>query len=52
MNDPDAWMLSEEADTNSYSRNSGATVSARRIKSLIEQVTGMLFVRPDVYDMD
>jgi hypothetical protein len=40
--DPDAWDVSEEIDTDGRSRS---TISSRRIKSLIEQVTGELGLR-------
>lgn len=42
MNDSDAWTVSEEVDLGSLSRDLRPTVSARRMKSLIEQVTGEL----------
>ncbi|KAF9523602.1 TIP-1 family-domain-containing protein [Crepidotus variabilis] len=35
----DAWLVSEEVDTEDTSRDLRPTVSARRMKSLIEQVT-------------
>ena len=42
FNDPDAWDVSEEMDTDGRSRDLRSTVSSRRIRSLIEQVTGKL----------
>ncbi len=42
INDSDAWTVSEEVDLGSLSRDLRPTVSARRVKSLIEQVTGEL----------
>jgi len=39
INDPKAWDISEEMDP---SRDLRSTVSSRRIKSLIEQITGKL----------
>jgi hypothetical protein len=52
INDPKAWDASEEVDP---SRDLRSTVSSRRIKSLIEQVTGKLKLpirianSPDIY---
>jgi hypothetical protein len=40
INDPDAWEVSEGIDIDGPSRDLRSTVSSRRIKSLIEQVTG------------
>ena len=42
INDPKAWDASEEMNPDIPSRDLRSTVSSRRIKSLIEQVTGKL----------
>jgi len=39
INSSDAWLVAEEGDTN-LSRDLRPTVSSRRVKALIEQVTG------------
>lgn len=55
INDPKAWDASEEIDPDAPSRDLRSTVSSRRIKSLIEQVTGKLKLpiiianSPDIY---
>lgn len=46
MGADDAWLVSEEVDTDNPSRDLRPTVSARRVKSLVEQVTGMCFSSP------
>lgn len=42
INASDAWLASDEAN-NDHPRDLKPTVSSRRIKSLVEQVTGQLF---------
>ena len=42
FSDPNAWDVSEEMDTDGRSRDLRSTISSRRIRSLIEQVTGKL----------
>jgi len=43
INASDAWLASDEANGNDHPRDLKPTVSSRRIKSLVEQVTGQLF---------
>jgi hypothetical protein len=43
INASDAWLASDEAHGNDHPRDLKPTVSSRRIKSLVEQVTGQLF---------
>lgn len=43
INASDAWLASDEAHSNDHPRDLKPTVSSRRIKSLVEQVTGQFF---------
>ncbi|KDR85307.1 hypothetical protein GALMADRAFT_204803 [Galerina marginata CBS 339.88] len=36
---PDAWLIADEVDSDSHSRDLKPTVSSRKMKSLVEQVT-------------
>lgn len=40
INAPDAWSISEDVESHNLSRDVKPSVSSRRIKAIIEQVTG------------
>lgn len=40
INAPDAWLIADEVESDDHTRDLKPTVSSRKIKSLIEQVTG------------
>ncbi|KAJ3509803.1 hypothetical protein NLJ89_g5024 [Agrocybe chaxingu] len=46
INASDAWLISEELDNDSHLQNLRPTVSSRRIKSLVEQVTDRYSLLP------
>ncbi|CAA7259953.1 unnamed protein product [Cyclocybe aegerita] len=46
INAPDAWLISEEIDNDSHLQILRPTVSSRRIKSLVEQVTDRYSLLP------
>ena len=43
INASDAWLASDEANGDDHPRGLKPTVSSRRIKSLVEQITGQYF---------
>lgn len=40
INAEDAWVVADDVDADNHSRDLKPTISSRRIKSLVEQVTG------------
>lgn len=41
INAPDAWSISDDVESHNLSRDVKPTVSSRRMKAIIEQVTGL-----------